>query len=57
MAKSVSIHLYSQSEPIVISGVVNTYQKGDLFCVMRQPNVVDKFPIQHIFRITESDSD
>lgn len=49
----VSIHLYSQSEPVEISDVRNAYQKGDFYCVMRSNGPVDKFPIQHIFRVTE----
>jgi hypothetical protein len=51
--KHISIHLYSQSEPIGIDDVVNTYQKGDLFCVLQEDQTVYKFPLQHIFRITE----
>jgi len=81
--KTVFVHLYSQSEPIKIEHVVNTYTKDGLFCVMHDrqvtirrlpfdvttmnddnyvlgrllrrtsPERVDKFPIVHIFRITE----
>ena len=52
--KKVAIHLYTQSNPVEITGVRNTYQKGDLFCVMlvETPRVY-KFPLQHIFRIVE----
>jgi hypothetical protein len=50
----VRVHLYTQSEPIVIANVRNTYQKGDLYCVMlNDDKTVYKFPLQHIFRITE----
>ena len=48
----VTVHLYSQSQPITIESVVNTYQKGDLFCVSTGGKVC-KFPLVHIFRITE----
>ena len=52
--KEVKVHLYSQSEPVEIKNVRNTYQKGDLFCVFLMDNkTVYKFPIRHIFRITE----
>ena len=52
--KDVQVHLYSQSEPVVIKNVVNTYTKGPLFCVFKEGGVVDKFPIEHIFRIRET---
>jgi len=52
--KMVKVHLYSQSEPVEIKNVLNTYQKGDLFCVFLIDKItVYKFPVQHIFRITE----
>ena len=58
LTKTVQLHLYSQSEPIIYESVKNTYQKGDLFCILHCDNAtnslqVDKFPIQHIFRIIE----
>ena len=50
----VLVHLYSQSQPVEIEGVHNTYQKGDLYCVMlKDGKTVYKFPVQHVFRITE----
>ena len=49
----VEVHLYSQSQPIQIHGVKNTYTKGPLYCV-NQGDAVDKFPTEHIFRIRES---
>lgn len=53
----VLVHLYTQSSPVVIEGVHNTYQKGDLYCVMlNDGKTVYKFPVQHIFRITEVSS-
>ena len=55
---TVEVHLYTQSEPVVILGVRNAYQKGDLYCVMQlEPSpgktIVYKFPLQHIFRVKE----
>lgn len=48
----VTVHLYTQSEPITHVNVINCYQKGDLYCV-RIGDDVHKFPLQHIFRIVE----
>jgi len=50
----VQIHLYNQSNPIVLEHVTNAYQKGDFYCVMFASKLVQKFPIQHIFRIIET---
>ena len=56
--KEVKIHLYTQSEPIVRKNVRNTYQKGDMFCVLLVGNKkVHKYPLQHIYEITETDID
>ncbi|MBI2064032.1 MAG: hypothetical protein HYT65_03525 [Candidatus Yanofskybacteria bacterium] len=50
----VRVHLYTQSEPVVMTDVRNAYQKGDLYCVMlNDGKTVYKFPLQHIFRIKE----
>ena len=51
--KKVEVHLKHQSEPVVCENVRNTYQKGDLFCVMYVTGMVDKFPIRDIFRVRE----
>ncbi len=51
----VYIHLYSQSQPIIAEEVINTYTKDGLFCVMFEDRDVDKYPLQHIFRISEED--
>jgi hypothetical protein len=57
---TVEVHLYTQAQPMIIHNVRNTYQKGDLYCVMLldgpqvgQANGVYKFPLQHIFRVKE----
>lgn len=52
-SKSVKVHLLHQSEPVEIKAVTNTYQKGDLFCVMEESGKVQKFPIVHLFRVVE----
>jgi hypothetical protein len=51
-SRRVLVHLYTQALPIVLDYVDNAYQKGDLYCVLAA-NTVYKFPLQHIFRITE----
>lgn len=53
--KSVSVHLLSQSQAMEFTNVVNTYQKGDMFCVMTEDNTVHKYPIAHIFCVTEKE--
>lgn len=53
MGSTVWVHLYSQSEPIVIDDVRNTYTKDGLYCVMAESGTVWKYPVQHIFRVRE----
>ena len=50
----VDVHLLHQSSAARYENVRNTYQKGSLFCVMLDDGTVHKFPINHIFRVTES---
>lgn len=49
----VHVHLKSQSSAVSYTDVINTYQKGDLFCVMRRDRSVHKFPLENIFRVVE----
>ena len=52
----VRVHLYTQSEPVVIKDVHNAYQKGTMYCVMLRvgdEEIVYKFPTEHIFRVKE----
>lgn len=49
----VVVHLKTQSQPIKYEAVINTYQKGDLFCLYMVGERVAKFPIADIFRIEE----
>lgn len=51
--QKVEVHLKHQSKAVVCENVRNTYQKGDLFCVMYVTGMVDKFPIADVFRIRE----
>ena len=48
-----TIWLKESSEPIEYNNIVNTYTKGDLFCVYVANEKVHKFPINTIFRIVE----
>lgn len=52
----IHVHLYTQSQAVVIEGARNAYQKGDLYCVLMPDGTAYKFPIQHIFRIKEQDA-
>jgi hypothetical protein len=49
---SILVHLLSQSQPIKIDNVKNTYTKDGLFCVYHDDEV-DKFPLVNIFRVRE----
>lgn len=53
MLKKVTVHLYSQSKPLEYTDVDNAYTKGPLYCVRQNATVVHKFPLEHVFRITE----
>lgn len=50
---TVSIHLKTQSQPIVYADVINTYQKGDFYVVYTGEEESHKFPIADIFRVIE----
>lgn len=52
----VTVHVYTQSQPVAITGVRNTYTKGPLYCALKYDGTVDKFPLEHIFRIREMPS-
>jgi hypothetical protein len=50
----VKIHNIDQSQPMIFSGVDNTYIKEGFFCLVRRElNEVMKFPVHRIFRIIE----
>jgi hypothetical protein len=50
----VEVHLYSQSQPVVVEGVRNAYTKDGLYCLwIEGSDTVYKFPLVHIFRIKE----
>ena len=51
---TILVHNTDQSQPMVFTGVDNTYVKEGLFCIVnRKQNEVMKFPIANIFRVTE----
>lgn len=47
------IWLKESSQAIKHDGIVNSYQKGDLYCVY-DGTLVYKYPIANIFRIIET---
>jgi len=54
----VEVHLSSQSQPVVRDDVRTTYLKEGLFCVMHDDTRrVEKYPLDHIFRIIEISGD
>ena len=48
-----TIWLKESSEPIEYKNIVNTYTKGDLFCVYIANEKIHKFPIDTISKIIE----
>jgi hypothetical protein len=53
MTKIVHVHLLHQSSPIIRNNVINTYTKDGLFCLMGDDGTVEKYPVLHLFRVTE----
>jgi len=51
--KFVIVHLKTQSQPIEYTDVINVYEKGKFYCIYRKGEIVDKYPIQDIWRIRE----
>lgn len=51
--RSVDVHLLHQSSPVSRDNVINTYTKDGLFCVLLDDFTVEKYPLLHIFRVTE----
>lgn len=49
-----SIHLLSQSQPIVYTNVKNCYTKDGMYCVYQNDGKVIKYPMVNIFRVEES---
>jgi hypothetical protein len=49
----VSIYLIWQTQPMLFSGVQDTFQKGDLYCVHMMDGTIHKFPLLHILYVTE----
>ncbi len=49
----VTVHLLDQAQPITRDDVVNAYVKGPFYCLYRSDGVVEKYPVDHVWRITE----
>jgi hypothetical protein len=50
---TVIVQLKESSQPVVYEGVLNTYQKGDLFVIYTKDEVSYKHPIETIWRVKE----
>lgn len=51
---TIKIHNIDQSQPMIFSGIDNTYIKEGFYCLVnRDANRVQKYPISRIFRIDE----
>ena len=50
---TVSVQLKESSQPIVYKGVLNTYQKGDIFVIYTEDEKSYKHPMATIWRIVE----
>jgi len=53
MLINVKVQLKEQSQSMSFLEVINTYQKGSLYCIYMNTGLVHKFPIESIFSITE----
>jgi hypothetical protein len=49
----VEVELKETSQKIVYDDALNTYTKGDLYCVYRSGGTVVKFPLANVWRISE----
>ena len=50
----VTIQLTETAQGVELDDVVNAYTKGPFYCVYRSGGVVQKFPLTHIWRVTET---
>jgi hypothetical protein len=50
---TVWLHLKNQSQPITYEHVKNTYEKESFFCIYTEEELVFKYPVEDIWRITE----
>jgi hypothetical protein len=49
----VELYLNETSQPIVYTNVINTYQKGFMFCIY-EGKLVHKYPRDKIWRVVET---
>lgn len=54
MLLEVDVQLKDSSQPVKYKDVRNTYQKGDMFCIYCEGDVVYKHPIETIWRVVET---
>ena len=53
----VVLRLKETSQPVIFNNVLNTYQKGDMYCVMYIDNNIQrvrKYPLYNIFDTDET---
>jgi hypothetical protein len=53
----VVLRLKETSQPVIFNNVLNTYQKGDMYCVMYIDNTIQrvrKYPLYNIFDTDET---
>lgn len=50
----VKVHMKDQSMPVEHMSVRNTYIKGGFYCVYCHDETVYKYPIENIWRVTET---
>lgn len=51
--RTVRVRFQLASQAVVHTDVQNTYQKGGMFCVRLSSKKVVKYPMAHIFDVTE----
>lgn len=49
----VPVHLFSQSNPMVYTNVINAYTKDGLYCIYLKQKITHKYPTCNIFRVEE----
>lgn len=50
----IKVHMKDQSMPVEHMSVKNTYVKGPFYCVYCHDEMVYKYPVENIWRVTET---
>lgn len=56
--KTVVITMFATSHPMIHENVINTFQKGDMFCLLlfneiTNENIVYRYPMKNVFMVRE----